>query len=289
MKYFNYATGLTMTNKKFSKLFNHPVRDPKKDLLNNFHMDIASSIQAVTEEIVIRLTRNIAKEHKIKNLCLAGGVALNCVANGKILKKNIFKDLWIQPASGDAGGSLGAALAYWYLELKHDREISSSDEMIVLVVPESLEVEDKKSYKSAIKNKLIKVIYLNKTKSTDELIEHQLGSTGASLYLNDPFDQNSILSIRDSFPELREDEGLSNLLDILNNKDGEVFFMQSVYKHSDAIKNSISNMKIDWVGAKGLAENEITKALKFATKNKDSKKKFEKEKIVKILIDKIDR
>ena len=123
MEYFNYATGLTMTNKKFSNLFGHPVRDPKKDLLNDFHMDIASSIQAVTEEIVIRLTKSIANEYKIKNLCLAGGVALNCVANGKILQEKIFDNIWIQPAAGDAGGSLGAALAYWHHELKKPREI----------------------------------------------------------------------------------------------------------------------------------------------------------------------
>ena len=123
MDYFNYATGLTMTNKKFSDLFGKPVRDPKKDKLTQFHMDIAASIQAVTEEIVLRLTKSVATEYKINNLCLAGGVALNCVANGKILKEKIFKDLWIQPAAGDAGGSLGAALAYWYKELKNPREI----------------------------------------------------------------------------------------------------------------------------------------------------------------------
>ena len=122
MKFFNYATGLTMTNKKFSDLFGHPVRNPKKDLLEDFHMDIAASIQSVTEEIVIRITKNIASEYKIKNLCLAGGVALNCVANGKILRKKIFDDIWIQPAAGDAGGSLGAALAYWHHELKKPRE-----------------------------------------------------------------------------------------------------------------------------------------------------------------------
>ncbi len=121
MKYFNYATGLTMTNKKFSDLFDYPVRDPKKDLLEDFHMNIASSIQAVTEEIVLRLTKNISKDFKIKNLCLAGGVALNCVANGKILKEKIFENIWIQPAAGDAGGSLGAALAYWYRELDKPR------------------------------------------------------------------------------------------------------------------------------------------------------------------------
>ena len=121
MKYFNYATGLTMTNKKFSNLFGQPVRDPKKDLLTDFHMDIASSIQAVTEEVVLRLTKDIVKEYKIKNLCLAGGVALNCVANGKILRKKYFEDIWIQPAAGDAGGSLGAALAYWHRELDKPR------------------------------------------------------------------------------------------------------------------------------------------------------------------------
>jgi carbamoyltransferase len=121
MKYFNYATGLTMTNNKFSKLFGNPVRDASKDLLTEFHMNIAASIQAVTEEIVLRLTKSISKDYSIKNLCLAGGVALNCVANGKILKSNVFENIWIQPAAGDAGGSLGAALAYWHHELKMPR------------------------------------------------------------------------------------------------------------------------------------------------------------------------
>ena len=121
MKYFSFATGLTMTNNKFSKLFGNPVRNAKKDLLKKFHMDIAASIQAVTEEIVLRLTKNISKDHNIKNLCLAGGVALNCVANGKILKEKVFENIWIQPAAGDAGGSLGAALAFWHHELKMPR------------------------------------------------------------------------------------------------------------------------------------------------------------------------
>ena len=123
MKYFNYATGLTMTNKKFSNLFGQPVRNPNKERLTQFHMDIAASIQAVTEEIVLRLTQSLLKEYKIKNLCLAGGVALNCVANGKILKEKFFNNIWIQPAAGDAGGSLGAALAYWYKELNKPRTI----------------------------------------------------------------------------------------------------------------------------------------------------------------------
>jgi len=126
MKYFNYATGLTMTNEKFSKLFGEKVRDPNKELLTQFHMDIAASIQAVTEEIVIRLTTSISKETKIKNLCMAGGVALNCVANGKILKKNIFENIWLQPAAGDAGGSLGAALAFWYQELGNKRRVATT-------------------------------------------------------------------------------------------------------------------------------------------------------------------
>jgi len=122
MKYFNYATGLSMTNDKFSNLFGQKTRDPNKDLLTQFHMDIAASIQAVTEEIILKLTSSISKENNIKNLCLAGGVALNCVANGKILKNNIFKNIWIQPAAGDAGGSLGAALAFWHKELGKERK-----------------------------------------------------------------------------------------------------------------------------------------------------------------------
>ena len=122
MKYFSFATGLTMTNKKFTELFGEPVRDPSKDKLTQFHMDIAASIQAVTEEVVLKISKSLAREYKISNLCLAGGVALNCVANGKILKDNFFKKIWIQPAAGDAGGSLGAALAYWHNELKMPRK-----------------------------------------------------------------------------------------------------------------------------------------------------------------------
>ena len=130
MKYFNYATGLTMTNEKFSSLFGQKVRDPAKDLLTQFHMDIAASIQAVTEEIVLKLATSISKETKSRNLCMAGGVALNCVANGKILKRKIFENIWIQPAAGDAGGSLGAALAFWYQELGNKRDsILNTDEM----------------------------------------------------------------------------------------------------------------------------------------------------------------
>ncbi|MDB9802638.1 carbamoyltransferase [Pelagibacteraceae bacterium] len=164
MEFFNYATGLTMTNNKFSKLFGNPVRDSKKDLLTKFHMDIAASIQAVTEEIVLRLTKSISKDYNVKNLCLAGGVALNCVANGKILKEKVFENIWIQPAAGDAGGSLGAALAYWYHELKMPRN-NYKDQMNGSYLGPKLEnniIEDKlkslkANYKKKDSNEIIKI------------------------------------------------------------------------------------------------------------------------------------
>ena len=127
--FFNYATGLTMTNKKFDKLFGCERRDPEKNELTQFHMDIASSIQKVTEDIMIKLAKSIRKEYNIKNLCLAGGVALNCVANGKILEEKIFDKIWIQPAAGDAGGSLGAALALWHIEQNQTRTVNTNDNM----------------------------------------------------------------------------------------------------------------------------------------------------------------
>ena len=127
--YFDYVSGLTMTSKKFSDLFEHPVRNPDEDLLTEFHMNIAASIQSVTEEIVLRITRNLAKEFDIPNLCMAGGVALNCVANGAILKDGSFQNLWVQPAAGDAGGALGAAQAVWHSELGNPRTISEEDDM----------------------------------------------------------------------------------------------------------------------------------------------------------------
>ena len=126
MKYFNFAVGLTMTNENFSKIFGQKIRDPKKEPITQFHMDIAASIQMVIEEIILKLVKSIAKNWNIKNLCLAGGVALNCVANGKILKEKIFDKIWVQPAAGDAGGSIGAALAYWHLELKNKRILNKN-------------------------------------------------------------------------------------------------------------------------------------------------------------------
>ena len=128
-KYFNYCTGLTMTNKKFDKLFGQKPRIPDKDQITQFHMDIAASIQNVTEIIMLKLTKSLKSEYGINNLCLAGGVALNCVANGKILKEKIFDNIWVQPAAGDAGGSLGAALAYWHIDLNKERKEIKKDNM----------------------------------------------------------------------------------------------------------------------------------------------------------------
>ena len=127
--YFDYTTGLKMTNSKFNYLFGKEERNSKFEKLTQFHMDIAASIQKITEEIMLNLSKSLRNEFNIKNLCMAGGVALNCVANGKILKEKIFDNIWVQPAAGDAGGSLGAALAYWHIELMKDREIIKSDSM----------------------------------------------------------------------------------------------------------------------------------------------------------------
>jgi len=122
-QYFNYCTGLTMTNGKFDALFGGPPRKPD-ELLVQRHMDLAASIQAVTDEIVLRLTRSLRSETGIKNLCLAGGVALNCVANGKVLRDGRFEHIYIQPAAGDAGGALGAALVGYYLQLGQHRKVN---------------------------------------------------------------------------------------------------------------------------------------------------------------------
>jgi carbamoyltransferase len=122
--YFDYCTGLRMTNDKFDRLFGAPARQPD-ELLIQRHMDLAASIQAVTEEVVLRLTRSLASETGAENLCLAGGVALNCVANGKVLRDGKFKRIWIQPAAGDAGGALGAALAAYHIYKGERREVDN--------------------------------------------------------------------------------------------------------------------------------------------------------------------
>ena len=123
LSYFDYCTGLTMTNRKFDELFGSAPRKPD-ELLTQRHMDLAASIQAVTEEVVLRLTRSLREETGIRNLCLAGGVALNCVANGKVLRDGRFDAVYAQPAAGDAGGALGAALVGYYLQLGMGRTVN---------------------------------------------------------------------------------------------------------------------------------------------------------------------
>ncbi|MBF0522357.1 MAG: carbamoyltransferase [Candidatus Omnitrophica bacterium] len=127
MKYFNYCAGLTMTNKKFHDLFGAPPRKPESELTQR-DMDIAHSIQEVTEEIMLKMAAHAYEITKKTNLCLAGGVALNCVGNGKILKQGLFKNIWIQPAAGDAGGALGAALLIWHQYLNKPRQANNIDD-----------------------------------------------------------------------------------------------------------------------------------------------------------------
>jgi len=128
MSYFDYCTGFTMTNDRFAELFGQPVRSPDQ-LLTGFHMDVAASIQSVLDEAVLRMTRSLARQTGSRNLCLAGGVALNCVANGKVLRDGRFENIWIQPAAGDAGGAVGAALAAYHLFKEQPRETNGADGM----------------------------------------------------------------------------------------------------------------------------------------------------------------
>jgi carbamoyltransferase len=128
LSYFDYCTGFTMTNDRFAELFGQPVRSPDQ-LLTQFHMDVAASIQAVLDEAVLRLTRSLAKQTGSRNLCLAGGVVLNCVANGKVLRDGRFDNIWIQPAAGDAGGAVGAALAAYHLFKDQPRKTNGADGM----------------------------------------------------------------------------------------------------------------------------------------------------------------
>ncbi len=128
ISYFKYHRGFRMTSSKFHKLFGAPPRESEKEL-TQFHMDLAASIQVVTEEVVLKIARSLKQETGLKNLCLAGGVALNCVANGKLLAEKIFDDIWIQPASGDAGSSLGGALIAWHEYFKKPRKANENDSM----------------------------------------------------------------------------------------------------------------------------------------------------------------
>ena len=127
MDYFNYCTGLTMTNRKFDKLFGGHFRFPEQEIAQ-VHMDLAASIQVVIEEVILKICKDLKETFSIENLCLAGGVALNCVANGKIKKSQMFKNIWIQPAAGDSGGALGAALAYYYHDQEKARIVSSEED-----------------------------------------------------------------------------------------------------------------------------------------------------------------
>jgi carbamoyltransferase len=129
LNYFDYVTGLTMTNKRFERLFGQPRRQPETEALTTFHMDMAASVQAATEQVVLTMVRSLAQTFDTPNLCLAGGVALNCVANGKIRREGMFSNIWVQPAAGDAGGALGAALGYWHQILEKPRLRPLQDQM----------------------------------------------------------------------------------------------------------------------------------------------------------------
>jgi len=129
LSYFNYCQGLTMTNDKFHRLFGKPPRQAETPITDPLYMDLAASIQVITEEVVLKMARAVHAQTKMDNLCLAGGVALNCVANGKLLREGPFKDIWIQPAAGDAGGALGVAQLIWHQLLGNPRKVQQPDSM----------------------------------------------------------------------------------------------------------------------------------------------------------------
>ena len=172
-KFFNYATGLTMTNDKFHNLFGQKPRNPQNEKITQFHMDIAASIQKITEEIMIKLAKAIRDEFNIKNLCMAGGVALNCVANGKILKEKIFDNIWIQPAAGDAGGSLGAALALWHIEKGKKRIINSKDDMGGSYLGAEFKQEEIEKELNSIGAKYVTLNYEDLINKTSEILSNQ--------------------------------------------------------------------------------------------------------------------
>jgi carbamoyltransferase len=148
-RYFNYSIGLTMTNSQFNKLFGGPPRSPEGTLTQR-EMDIARSIQVVTEEVVLRLAKTIRQELAVDYLCLAGGVALNCVANGRVLREKLFKDIWIQPAAGDAGAALGAALSVWHEYLDQPRSANGTDKMQGAYLGPQSTIEEIRTYLESI-------------------------------------------------------------------------------------------------------------------------------------------
>ncbi|MEK0177862.1 carbamoyltransferase [Microcoleus anatoxicus] len=215
MDYFNYTVGLTMTNQKFDELFEGPPRKAEGQLTQR-EMDIAASIQVVTEEVVLRLCRTVKKELNVDYLCLAGGVALNCVANGRILREGIFKDIWIQPAAGDAGGALGAALAIWYQYCESERNVDLSSQVNTIepdksqVIPTSEVAEDGTEILTT--NRPVATV----TKSIAHLTCHDKmrGS-----YLGPKFGDTEILeyldAVKASYHRLDDSELMSQLAEIL--------------------------------------------------------------------------
>lgn len=177
MKYFDFATGVKMTNENFHQLFGKDPREPESEL-TQFEMDMASSIQDITEEIILKLSKWALKETGIENLCLAGGVALNCVANGKIVKENIFNNIWIQPAAGDAGGSLGAAYNYYFNILNQDRNINIEqiDKMQGSYLGPSFSDKEIEDYLNSVNARFEKIATFDKLIDiiSDQLIEEKV-------------------------------------------------------------------------------------------------------------------
>jgi len=173
MSYFNYATGLTMTSSKFHRLFGGPPLPPESEISQK-QMDIARSIQVVTEEIVLRLANTVHKELEVDYLCLAGGVALNCVANGRILREGPFKDIWIQPAAGDAGGALGSALSIWHGYLGNSRSPNGKDDsMMGAYLGKRYSNEEIKSYLDSIGGKYTEMIDADLMPKLAEIIDSE--------------------------------------------------------------------------------------------------------------------
>lgn len=173
MDYFNYSVGLTMTNKKFHDLFGGNPRKPES-ILTQKEMDIARSIQEVTEEIVLKIGRHIKKATKAKNICLAGGVALNCVANGKLMKAGIFDNIWIQPAAGDAGGALGAALIGWHQFHNKPRKTQKFDSMQGAYLGPSFSDKEIERFLKSKKAKYIKLSDKTLYATTADLIAKEM-------------------------------------------------------------------------------------------------------------------
>ncbi len=276
-RYFNYATGLTMTNDKFSKLFGQKPRNPLNEKITQFHMDIASSIQKVTEEIMLKLVKAIRKEYNIKNLCLAGGVALNCVANGKILKEKIFDNIWIQPAAGDAGGSLGAALALWHLDQKNPRNINNQDDMSGSYLgPEYSQVEiEKELNRLGAKFKILNESEIINQTSKDLSSGNAVGwfqgrmefgprALGCRSILGDPKSQdmqknlNLKIKYRESFrpfaPSILAEE-LSNWFDM--NSSSPYMLMVSNVKKEKCLKMTENDLKLFGIEKLNVKRSEV--------------------------------